>query len=225
VIMHIPLNAESGCKSLGSRLADSCLSTQRILLNNTVRAWLSRSFSNRYNRLVRHRGSDRAGFLCDERGIAGTEFALVATVLCFLLLNGIEFARYAWVQMQVENAAQMGAQAVWRACDPNKLPLNPRCPGYETAVDAAIRSTSLGSGVTRQGLTSGYYCVDTADGLKLVATASPPANCSATGRLDLAPGYFAETTATYTYAPLFADLTIAKLFNTSVTKTARMRLQ
>ena len=65
----------------------------------------------------------------DHRGVAGIEFALVAGVLCILLINGIEIARYAYTAMQVQNAAQIGAQSAWKACDPNKeLPGNNQLP-------------------------------------------------------------------------------------------------
>ena len=67
-------------------------------------------------------------FWNDHRGVAGIEFALVAGALCILLLNGIEVARYAYTVMQVQNAAQIGAQAAWKACDPTKeLPATTKC--------------------------------------------------------------------------------------------------
>jgi Flp pilus assembly protein TadG len=163
-------------------------------------------------------------FLRDERGMAGIEFTLIVSVLCFLFLNGIDVARYAWIRMQVENAAQIGAQAAWRTCDPNNLPVSCKSSAFTTPVTAAIQSTSLQTAVTLQTATAGYYCVDAAVGLKLVADTTPPSNCQTTGRVDLTPGYYAQVGVSYTYAPLFADLTIARLFSTLVTKTARVRL-
>jgi Flp pilus assembly protein TadG len=157
--------------------------------------------------------------------MAGIEFTLIATVLVFLVLNGIDVARYAWTRMQVENAAQIGAQAAWKACDPEKLPVASKCAGFTAAVTAAVQSTSLQTAVTLQGTAPGFYCVDATDGLKFVAATTPPSDCRATGRADLLPGYYAEVTVTYTFIPLFADLTVARMFSNSVTKTSRVRLQ
>ena len=101
-------------------------------------------------------------FWDDHRGVAGIEFALVAGVLCILLMNGIEVARYAYTVMQVQNAAQVGAQSAWKACDPNKeLPATTKCPSLNTAIAAAIKSTTLGDSVnSANSPTEAYYCLN-----------------------------------------------------------------
>ncbi len=160
----------------------------------------------------------------NERGMAGVEFALIASVLCYLVLNGIDVARYAWIRMQVDNASQIGAQAAWKTCDPNKIPVSKKCPDFNAAITAAVQSSSLQPSAILQGASAGYYCVDAVEALKFVAELTPPSNCQATGRVDLTPGYYAVVEIRYTFAPLFADLTVAKLFSPSITKTARVRL-
>jgi Flp pilus assembly protein TadG len=171
--------------------------------------------------------------LVDERGVAGIEFALVAGLLCFLLLNGIDVARYAWIRMQVDNAAQIGVQAVWKACGPDKVPITPKClnntgnagKAAVAAIDAAVASTSLKEAVTRVGAPSeGLYCADAAKGL--VAVVDTDATClKETGASTVAPGYYVRIDVTYTYAPLFADLTIASIFDVAISNFAYVRLQ
>jgi Flp pilus assembly protein TadG len=119
----------------------------------------------------------------DHRGVAGIEFALVAGVLCILLMNGIEIARYAYTIMQVQNAAQVGAQSAWKACDPNKeLPATIKCPALNAAVSAAIKSTTLGASVTLANApVERYYCLNSANALIPdggIALGSKPSNCS-----------------------------------------------
>lgn len=170
----------------------------------------------------------------DERGMAGVEFAVVMGTLCFLLFNGVEVARYAWIRMQVENAAQAGAQAAWKTCDPSKLPVvvpnkTPEvwnCPELVDEVTDAIKGTSLNGSVEFAGWSEGYYCANASDELQSVGTLdSPPKNCTGTGRPELIPGDYIQIDVKYTYDPLFADLTVIRFFSRSIEKTARMRVQ
>ncbi|GEO16893.1 TadE/TadG family type IV pilus assembly protein [Microvirga aerophila] len=168
----------------------------------------------------------RAAWL-DEKGIAGVEFALIISALCFLLLNGADVARYALIRMQVENAAQVGAQAAWKACDPDKLPVSTKCPQLNAKVTAAVQSTSLGSNVQLQGTpTEGYYCLDTSNNLQPVGTVtSPPSNCAATNRATLLPGDYIKIDVTYQYRPLINGFSIGGYLRTPITETAFLRLK
>jgi Flp pilus assembly protein TadG len=163
----------------------------------------------------------------DERGIAGVEFALIMSALCFLLLNGADVARYAWIRMQVENAAQVGAQAAWKTCDPDKLPVSTKCPELNGKVTAAVQSTSLGGNVQLQGApTEGYYCLDTSNNLQPVGTvSSPPSNCAATNRATLLPGDYIKVDVTYQYRPLINGFSIGGYLRTPITETAFLRLK
>lgn len=171
-------------------------------------------------------------FWNDHRGVAGIEFALVAGALCILLLNGIEVARYAYTVMQVQNAAQIGAQSVWKACDPNKqLPATIKCgTGLKTAIQTAIKSTTLGDSVTLQSgsPTEAYYCLNNANELIPdggIALGSKPTNCNTiTGAQAGQPGDYIKVDVTYKYQPLFLDFTVGRLFDGSITKTTYMRL-
>jgi hypothetical protein len=162
---------------------------------------------------------------CD--GVSGIEFGLVAGVLVFLMTNGIDFARYFYLKMQVENAAQIGTQAAWKACDPAKLPAIILCSGLAGAITAAIESTSLGSSVqlASGSPSEGYYCVDAAGDLHPMGNLSTrPHDCSGVGMPHLKPGDYIRVDVTYAYTPLFSDLTVARFFSTPITASAQMRL-
>ena len=170
-------------------------------------------------------------FWNDHRGVAGIEFALVAGTLCILLLNGIEVARYAYTVMQVQNAAQIGAQAAWKACDPTKeLPATTKCPALKTAVATAIQSTTLGANVKLPtgSPTEAYYCLNGSNALIPdggIALSSKPSNCNTVaGAQAGVPGDYIKVDVTYAYQPLFLDFTVGRLFASTISKTTYMRL-
>ncbi|WP_246812096.1 TadE/TadG family type IV pilus assembly protein [Microvirga sp.] len=175
-------------------------------------------------------GSRRASlrdFVECHRGAAGIEFALVASTLCLLVLNIFDVANYIYTRMQVENAAQMGAQAAWKTCDPTTLPATKLCAGLGTAVTAAVQSTSLGNTVSLQSgaLSEGYYCLNPSGDLQPVGTLDArPVDCSATSMPNLQPGNYIKVSVTYSYRPLFSGLTVARFLETPVQSTSYMRL-
>ena len=58
----------------------------------------------------------------DTSGAAASEFALLAISLVLGLLNAVDMGRYEYQRLQVENAAQAGAQAAWHTCnDPSSM--------------------------------------------------------------------------------------------------------
>jgi Flp pilus assembly protein TadG len=160
-------------------------------------------------------------------GTAGIEFALVAGTLCLIMLNAFDLANYIYKRMQVENAAQMGAQAAWKTCDPTMLPATKLCAGLNAAVTAAVQSTSLGQGVTLEpgSLSEGYLCLDLSGSLKPVGTLNVrPVDCSATSMPNLQPGNYIIVSVTYSYTSIFSDLTVTRFFGTSIQSTSYMRL-
>src|SRR5262245_14345999 len=121
--------------------------------------------------------------LLDARGVAGIEFSICALVLAIGLLNAIDVGFYLYRRMQVEIAAQAGAQAAWKTCNDQNtmLPATKNCSGLNDAITAAIQSTSLGSMVSLAAgsPTEGYYCAGSASVLQSVGTlSSKPADCS-----------------------------------------------
>ncbi len=52
-----------------------------------------------------------------DRGAAAAEFAIVVTILVYMLLNVVDLGMYVYARMQVENAAQAAAEKVVVACE------------------------------------------------------------------------------------------------------------
>lgn len=163
-------------------------------------------------------------FWRDQRGATAIEFALVSLVLIFLLLNGVDFGRYIYYRDQVENATQAGAHAVWQRCDPTKLPIVPKCYTNEATAKTSVASVvaNIVPGVTGDHVTlaQDYYCPDATGTLHAVTNvASPPSQCS-----GVVPGVYVRVNVTYSYTPLFGNLTVVKMFQTSTSTTSYMRL-
>jgi Flp pilus assembly protein TadG len=165
----------------------------------------------------------------DDRGLAAIEFAFIAGLLSFVTLNVADFAFYFFDQMQVDNAAQVGAQAAWSTCDLNHVPATTNCSGLSSAVSAAVQSTSLGTSVALQtgSPAEGYYCVSSSGTLQSVGSVTnpAPANCTAAGESGYTPGDWIEVQTTYTWTPIFPGLTVASALPRTMTSTAWMRLQ
>jgi Flp pilus assembly protein TadG len=170
----------------------------------------------------------------DEKGAAAVEFALVVTLLTVPVLNVIDLAMYAWDRMQLDNAAQMGAQAAWTTCSaPANWPATPNayanCAGMPAAVTRAVQSTSLGAAVTVTSTGENYYCLNTnTNTLAPVGNFpnSKPANCggAAGGLATDRPGDYVQITTSYTFTPIFPAVSIASALAPNITRTAWMRL-
>jgi len=169
--------------------------------------------------------------LRDQSGLAAMELALVAGTLSTVMLNGVEIARFYFAKMEVQNATQMAAQAVWKNCDtPAKSPVTINCSARTTAMTNGLQSTSLGSNVTLSSgyPTEAYYCAATADGslINVGSVSSPkPTTCSPNGSGADTPGDYIVIQARYTYAPIFTGITIGSLLPTTITASTKMRIQ
>ncbi len=169
--------------------------------------------------------------LRDQKGAAAIELAMVMATLASVMMNGVEISRWYFNRMELQNATQMAAQAVWKACDsPAKLPVTVRCSARTAAINNALQSTSLGTRVTlASGFpTEAYYCVATSDGtLTNVGSVSnaKPVNCSPTGPTSDTPGDYIVIQAQYTYSPIFRNITIGSLLPTTVTSRTMMRVR
>ena len=163
----------------------------------------------------------------DQRGLAAIEFAFFASILSFALLNVTDISIYIYQRMEVEYAAEVGAQAAWKTCDLKQLPATKNCSGLSTAVTNAVQSTSLGTRVTLQSgyPSEGYYCVNSSNALQYMSdVSSRPSDCSNAGMSNLQPGDYIKGQTTFSYAPLFPGITVASAFSTPITKTTMMRL-
>ena len=175
--------------------------------------------------------------LRDQSGVAALELALVAATLSTVMLNGIEIARFYFAKMEVQSAAQMAAQNVWKTCDtPAKAPVTRNCSARTAAITTGLQSTSLGSSVTltTNYPTEAYYCAATSDGSLINVgpvtdsngnAATKPSTCSPNGSGSDTPGDYIVIRGQYTYAPLFRSITIGSLLPTTITSETTMRIQ
>ena len=186
-------------------------------------------------------------YLHNQRGAAAAEFAIFLVVLTTTFPSVVDLGIYAYDTMQVTNSAQMGAQALFAACQQLPATDTTSCSGGQTAMTTAGHQTSLGSNVTVSLLSEGYYCVGSNGQLANAVTTpaapnnlgnfttaldatgrvtTPPTNCSAvSGALTSKPGDYVAVTATYTYSPVFPAVSAASLLGTTITSTAWLRLQ
>ncbi len=165
----------------------------------------------------------------DHRGVAAIEFALFAGFLSVATLQVVDIGIYVYQRMQVENATEMGAQAAWQTCNTFTMwPATIKCSNLNSAVQTAIQMTTLGNRVTLQtgSPSEGWYCVNSSNALQLISSdmTTKPADCSAAGMSNLSPADYIQVATTFTYAPLFPGITVAKAFPTPIVKTSLMRL-
>ena len=163
----------------------------------------------------------------DKRGTSAIEFSFFAVLFALAGLNTIDLSVYMYQRMQVENAAEMGAQAVLKTCNMDLLPAEKNCPGLMTAITNAVQGTTLGSEVTLQSQSpsEGYYCLNSSNALEYVGGIhNRPADCTAAGNPNSQPADYIKIGTTFSYQPMFSGITVAGLLSTPITKTAWMRL-
>ena len=178
-------------------------------------------------RSVRRLRQKLKAFGQDRRGTAAIEFAFFASFLSVATLNVAEVSVYIFQRMQVDNAAQMAAQAAWKTCDTSHLPATTNCPGLNTALTNSVQSTPLGTRVWLQSgsPSEGYYCVNASNALQRMSDVdSKPSNCSAAGNAAVQPADYIQIQATFTYVPMFSGLTVGGLFPSTIQRTTLMRL-
>lgn len=155
-------------------------------------------------------------FVEESSGAAAVEFALWLTVLAYPLINVFDLGVYIYKRMELDNAAQMSAQAIFNGCGQiagSSVTLSSTCSNFATYRDAGAHSTSLGSYVSAT-TSEGVYCT-TGSGSSATLTTT---GCPATGN-----GHYLIVTATYTYTPLFRAATITSVLNTNMSRSYWMR--
>jgi Flp pilus assembly protein TadG len=168
-------------------------------------------------------------FAHDRRGSATIEVAFTTLFMAYAVMNTADLSVYAYTRMQVQNAAQMGAQAAFTQCDSTHVPATTQCSGLSAAITRGIQSTSLGTGVTQASGSpaEGYYCVNSSNALQYMSSySSKPSDCSGAGMASLQPGLYIKIDTTYTYSPVFpGNTTVGALLNATVTGSALVRLK
>lgn len=168
----------------------------------------------------------------DSHGAAAAEFALVLTLLAIPILNAVDLGIYTYQRMEVDNAAQVAAQAAWALVPTCTLPLTSpasNCSSLTGKMNTAVQSTPLGTNVTITSRAENFYCVNPSTShLAIVGTfpAKPsPDNCASVGGSSTdTPGDYILVTASYTYAPVFSGVSVTSLLASTITRTVWMRL-
>jgi Flp pilus assembly protein TadG len=165
-------------------------------------------------------------FAADQRGVAAVEAALVGMFLVAATMNVVEVSRYAYETTQVNGAAQAAAQSAIIACDTSKVPATISCPELANAVTAALHGSSLADHVSlNSAVSERWYCLTNDSTLRDMSAAnSKPVNCNDAGLTGGKPALYLKLTATYTYTPIFPGLTIVRTFDTTIRRTAWMRM-
>lgn len=170
--------------------------------------------------------SSRRGFLRDTRGAAALELVIWLGIIVLPVLNVVDLGFYVYQRMQLDNAAQAGAQNAWRTCyAQTSQPKGAACgAAMTTAITTGIQSTSLGNSVT---VVSGYpiegaYCPDSSNVLQPVG--SYQSSCAAAGYPAGTSGDYIQVRVQYTYTPLFGGASLASFLPTPIVRTAWMRL-
>lgn len=190
-------------------------------------------------------------FAADRRGLAAIDFALISMMLALGMINAVDVGFFMYQRMEVEYAAETGAQAAYnncappctpQSCPPRLLPATQNAQDYYctatstatgtgaiAAITRAIQSTALGRNVTLASgyPTEAYYCTNASNALQNVGSVSNPApsDCSAAGNASASPGDYIQVQVTYPYTPLFSGLSVMGAVGiTSITKTSWMRL-
>jgi Flp pilus assembly pilin Flp len=165
-------------------------------------------------------------FGADERGVAAIEMALVGTLLAGALLNVAEVSRYAYLAMEVNAAAQAGAQAAIVKCNPTETPVTINCPEVDDAIETAITGTSLGERITLKApVDEAWYCLTPAGDLQEMGPPDEkPEDCEEAGVPAGRPALYVRLQTTFTYEPMFPGLTIVQSFAETIERSAMMRL-
>ena len=179
------------------------------------------------------------GLLVGTSGSAAVEMAIWISVIVVPLLSVTDIGLYGYRKMQVEIAAQQATEAVRRACGFAAAPVTDtnQCAAstLANAISAGRTGTSLGTNVTLSSgyPIEGYYCVKSTTGVltavgTLGTTGSPPtgtATCTGVNTGSTAPPVdYIRVKVTYTYTPMFSNLSVGALLTTPITSEAWLRL-
>lgn len=166
----------------------------------------------------------------DIAGAVAAELALILPGIAFIVLNVADLGIYIYHKMQVDLAAHEAVGAARVLCDlDTELPATVNCGAtLGSTMTAAAQSTSLGTTVTVASTDERYYCANASGTLVEVAlaTATPPATCTATVTGSTSPpGLYIRTTASRAFTPIFPGASVAALLPASITRTAWLRLK
>lgn len=153
----------------------------------------------------------------EDRGAAAVEFAVWMVIIVWPLLNVVDLGLYVFQKMQVDNAGQAAVQQIFNNCGQTTLsPVLANCSSTKVTNGAnyGAQSTSLGNTVTVAYKTE---CV----GGALKSGGDPSVTACPTG---MSTGDYVGVTVSYTYHPLFPNLTVTSILNSTMGRIAWMRM-
>lgn len=176
-------------------------------------------------------------FLADQRGTAATELVLWSALLILPIASVVDLGIYAFQSMQVQAAAQAGAQAARAACRPYFPPFTANCAGLSSAVTSGVATTTIGGSVSVESgyPKEGFYCANGSNTLTLIGStgtvAAPPSkpspytcNSVVSGSSGL-PSDYLQVKVNFTYTPTLSSVSVGNLLPTTITRTTWIRLQ
>lgn len=152
----------------------------------------------------KNRTLSRAKILLDTRGVSAVEFAILAPMLIFMAVATTDLGMGFYRRMQVESAAQAGAQyAMLHSFD-------------ATAISTAVTSATNYTGISASPTPTQFYGCPSSTG---ITAASSNSTCS-TGN---SPGTYVSVSAQATYSTLIAYPGLPNSYNLAATSTARIQ--
>lgn len=154
------------------------------------------------------------GFGRATEGASAVEFVLWLSLLAYPLINVFDIGLYVYQRMQVENAAQMGAQAAYNTCSQAYgAPSFTNCGTTgTTAVTSAAQTTSLTT--ANVSVATGEYLNNVKQTGSGTVTAAPPTNS----------GDYVAVQVSYPYSPLFGLASVTSILSSTIVRTHWMRM-
>ena len=153
----------------------------------------------------------------EERGAAAVEFAIWMVIIVWPLLNVVDLGVYVFQKMQVDNAGQAAVAQVFNNCGQTTVsPILTNCSSAKLSngANSGAHSTSLGSDVSVAYKTE---CVSGA----LKSGGDPSITDCPSG---MSAGDYIGVTVSYTYHPVFPNLTVTSMLDSGMGKIAWMRM-
>ena len=153
----------------------------------------------------------------EERGAAAVEFTAWMVIILWPLLNVVDLGLYVYQKMQVNNAGQAAVAQVFNNCGQTTVsPILTNCSSTKVTngANSGAYSTTLGNSVTVAYKTE---CV----GGTLKTGGDPSVTACPSG---MSTGDYIGVTVSYTYQPLFRNVTVTSILNSSMGSIAWMRM-
>ena len=149
-------------------------------------------------------GVDPAEFVRDRRGAAAAEFALIVPLLAAMVVLTVDLGMGVYSKMQVENAAQAGAQyAIIHGFD-------------SSSISSAVTNATSNSGINSSPAPSQFCGCASATGITATS-------CGALCSTGNAPGTYVTVSAQGTYSTLMNYSIVPSSYTFNAQSTVRLK--